>query len=207
MNAPRRLVRITLSNASTSRLAIGTFGMMPALLTTTSMRPKTFLRGVEHACHVGGFGDIALDRKRAAARGFDLGDEGVGELRVARVVGDDRKAVARETKRDRATDAARGAGDDCGTGISLHRNLFRAVDDSGGRHARESGHPRSRRKWIPACAGMTPFYSSAVTSPCIAAVDRKIRARDPARTIVDEETHRVRNLVGLAEPADRKSAP
>src|SRR5258708_12423191 len=62
---PRRLVAMTLSKVSTSPLAMGERGMMPALLTTTSIWPKALrvfsktLLDVFRVGNVGGFGCVA----------------------------------------------------------------------------------------------------------------------------------------------------
>src|SRR5258707_10098933 len=89
---PRRLVAMTLSKVSTSPLAMGERGMMPALLTTTSIWPKALrvfsktLLDVFRVGNVGGFGCVA------------------GE------VDDDTESIGGEAKSDGASDARGRAG-------------------------------------------------------------------------------------------------
>ena len=96
-----------------------------ALLTRMSMPPNasTVAATAARTCVL--FADVALQRQRAAAGGFDFGRGGVdgaGQLRIGhRGLRRDRDvgAVARRAQRDRQADAARGAGDEQGLAASV----------------------------------------------------------------------------------------
>ena len=73
-----------------------------------AMRHPTFRH---HPLPIGVPADIGLDDRRLTAGRIDLGQHLVRRRPVGVVVHHDRKALLRQTQRDRPADAARGAGD------------------------------------------------------------------------------------------------
>ena len=90
---------------------------MPALLTTASRRPNAET-AVDDRLPALGRVDGLVVRDRATARGFDLGDDGIGNRRVgavarhrpADVVDDHGRASLRQIERVQAAEAAAGSG-------------------------------------------------------------------------------------------------
>src|SRR5713101_3844763 len=144
MKVPRRLVEVSRSNASRLLSAIGPIGMMPALFTTTSIRPN---------------------REGVSVGGLDLGHRRFGMGGIAGVVQDDGEAVASQSQGHRAADATRSAGDDGNPCLYISHGsppgtvglcLLLLGRDGGHRRHSEHGFPQERDS-------TNPFTTTAAT--------------------------------------------
>ncbi len=81
-NTPRTLISITRSSSSSVASSNG-FGIaVPALFTSTSMRPKAFDNLIHSSLHGFGIRGVGLYRERLAAAALDGLDDRIGGLRI-----------------------------------------------------------------------------------------------------------------------------
>ena len=68
--------------------------------------------GLDGGGAAGAVGDVEFQHTGSSSERLDLGDDGIGEVAAAAAMHGDVEAIAGEPQRDRAADAAAGAGDE-----------------------------------------------------------------------------------------------